>query len=156
QVLHDEPRPPRKLNDHISRDLETICLKAMAKESGRRYASAGELAADLRRFLGGEAIQAPPVGSLERAWRPWQRNPVVSTLMASLLVSLVAGLIGVTSQWIRAERNAARARAALDKVRYDSYVEAIGSARRAWDAGELHRMRELLDAQDPGPEEKDL
>jgi WD40 repeat protein/tRNA A-37 threonylcarbamoyl transferase component Bud32 len=156
QVLHDEPRPPRKLNDHIPRDLETICLKAMAKESGRRYASAGDLAADLRRFLRGEAIQARPVGSVERAWRLCKRNPVASTLMASLLMSLVAGLVGVTSQWIRAERNAARARAALDKVRYDSYVGAIGSARRAWDAAELQRMRELLDAQYPGPEEKDL
>ncbi len=42
QVLHDEPRPPRKLNDRIPRNLETICLKAMAKEPGRRYATAGE------------------------------------------------------------------------------------------------------------------
>ena len=40
QVLHDEPRPPRQLNDRIPRDLETICLKAMAKEPARRYATA--------------------------------------------------------------------------------------------------------------------
>jgi hypothetical protein len=47
QVLHDEPRPPRRLNDRIPRDLETICLKAMAKEPPRRYDTAAALAADL-------------------------------------------------------------------------------------------------------------
>src|SRR5207248_3373223 len=50
QVLHDEPRPPRALNDRIPRDLDTICLKAMSKEPSRRYATAGELASDLRRW----------------------------------------------------------------------------------------------------------
>src|SRR5262249_17482315 len=54
QVLHEEPRPPRRLNDKIPRDLETICLKALAKDPGRRYATAGELAEDLRRFLKGK------------------------------------------------------------------------------------------------------
>jgi eukaryotic-like serine/threonine-protein kinase len=66
QVLHDEPKPPGRLNDRIPRDLETICLKAMAKEPDRRYATMGELAADLRRFLAGEAIRARPVGPVER------------------------------------------------------------------------------------------
>ena len=48
QVLEDEPRPPRQLNDKIPRDLETVCLKAMAKSPARRYATARELADDLR------------------------------------------------------------------------------------------------------------
>jgi serine/threonine protein kinase len=62
QVLHDEPRRPRSLSHLVPRDLETICLRAMAKEAHRRYASAGELADDLRRFLKGE----PRVSSLCR------------------------------------------------------------------------------------------
>src|SRR5207248_10610852 len=62
QVLHDEPRPPRSLNDKIPRDLETVCLKAMAKEPARRYPTAGALAGDLRRFLAGEPIRARPAG----------------------------------------------------------------------------------------------
>jgi serine/threonine protein kinase len=56
QVLHDEPRPPRGLNDRIPRDLETICLKAMAREPNQRYPTARDLADDLRRWLAGEVI----------------------------------------------------------------------------------------------------
>src|SRR5262249_7430944 len=73
QVLHEEPRPPRKLNDRIPRDLETICLKAMAREPSRRYPTAAEYAEDLRRFLRGEPIRARPVRAWERALR-WARR----------------------------------------------------------------------------------
>jgi WD40 repeat protein/tRNA A-37 threonylcarbamoyl transferase component Bud32 len=89
QVLHDEPRPLRSLNDHIPRDLETICLKAMAKEPGRRYATARELADDLRRWLKGEPIQARPMGRVERAVRWVRRRPAAAALLA---VSGVAAL----------------------------------------------------------------
>jgi serine/threonine protein kinase len=63
QVLHDEPRPPRRLNDKVPRDLQTICLKAMAKEPSRRYGQARAMADDLRRWLGGEPIVARPRGN---------------------------------------------------------------------------------------------
>ncbi|HZL88130.1 MAG TPA: protein kinase [Pirellulaceae bacterium] len=75
QVLHDEPAPPRKMQPGIPRDLETICLKALAKEPSRRYASAGEMSADLKRFLAGEPIRARRAGVVERTWRWCRRNP---------------------------------------------------------------------------------
>src|SRR5712692_5011105 len=90
QVLHDEPRPPRSLNDHIPRDLQTITLKAMAKEPGRRYATAREFADDLRRWLKGEAIRARPVGRAERAVRWMKRNPALATMMATVALTLFA------------------------------------------------------------------
>jgi WD40 repeat protein/tRNA A-37 threonylcarbamoyl transferase component Bud32 len=89
QVLHEEPRPPRKLNDRIPRDLETICLKAMAKEPGRRYATARELAADLGRFLGGEPIRARRVGAVERYLRWARRHPGIAILGGGLTAVLV-------------------------------------------------------------------
>jgi tetratricopeptide (TPR) repeat protein/tRNA A-37 threonylcarbamoyl transferase component Bud32 len=94
-VLHDEPKPPRKRDPQVPRDLETICLKAMAKELARRYRSAGELAADLRRYLNGEPILARPVGKVERTWRWCRRNSAVaglSTVVALLLTGLVVVL----------------------------------------------------------------
>ena len=57
QVAEDEPPRPRKLDRGIPRDLETICLKALAKLPEGRYATAEALAGDLKRFRDGEPIQ---------------------------------------------------------------------------------------------------
>jgi serine/threonine protein kinase/tetratricopeptide (TPR) repeat protein len=96
QILAEEPRPPRRLNDKIPRDLDTITMKCLAKEPGRRYAGAGALAADLRRFLKGEPIRARPVGRVEQLWRWARRNPWVAGLSAAVLVLLLALAAGST------------------------------------------------------------
>ncbi len=92
QVLQDEPRPPRQLNDRIPPDLETICLKAMAKNPARRYATARELADDLRRFLAGEPIRARPMGRPERLWRWCRRNPLAASLLLTVTLGSAFGL----------------------------------------------------------------
>jgi tetratricopeptide (TPR) repeat protein len=98
QVLEEDPQPPRRLNDRIPRDLETICLKCLEKEPSRRYITADALAQDLQRFLCGEPILARPVGRVERFGRWCRRNPWV----AAFLAALVLGVIGSTWQAIRA------------------------------------------------------
>jgi serine/threonine protein kinase len=92
QVLEDDPRPPRRLNDKVPRDLETVCLKCLAKAPARRYGTAGELAEDLRRFLNGEAIRARPVGPAERLWRWCRRNPVPASLLITVTLGSAFGL----------------------------------------------------------------
>jgi serine/threonine protein kinase len=133
QILSDEPRPPRRLNDKIPRDLETIALKCLAKEPGRRYETAGALADDLRRHLRGELIRARPVGRGERLWRWAKRNPRVAALSAAVLLLLAALAVGSMAAAViisqrreaemearrLAERNLEEAARALDKLVYE-------------------------------------
>lgn len=81
QVLEDEARPPRKLDSSIQRDLETICLKALAKSPGRRYQSAAELSSDLRRYVSGQPIKARPMGVAEKFWRWCRHYPLAASLL---------------------------------------------------------------------------
>ena len=92
QIALDEPVPPRRLNQAIPRDLETIVLKAICKEPSGRYATAQELADDLARFRDDKAIQARRPTALERSMR-WARRhrQIVLTAVSVLAVALVVG-----------------------------------------------------------------
>jgi serine/threonine protein kinase len=78
QVVQNEPVAPRQRNPSIPRDLETICLQCLQKDPRCRYKSAGELAADLGRFLEGKPIHARPPSVLARLWRWCRRNPALA------------------------------------------------------------------------------
>jgi serine/threonine-protein kinase len=90
QVRTQEPVPPTRLQPKCPRDLETICLKCLQKEAGKRYDSCQALADDLHRLLTGVPIQARPAGRGERLWRWCRRNPAVASLTAGLVVLLAA------------------------------------------------------------------
>jgi serine/threonine protein kinase len=109
ELLYKEPLPPRRLQPGIPRDLETICLKCLEKETARRYPGAAALAEDLRRFQAGEPIAARPVGRLERGWRWCRRNPLVAGLVAAVAVALCGGTSIATWQAVVARDQARRA-----------------------------------------------
>ena len=144
QVRTQEPIPPSQFQPKIPRDLETICLKCLQKDSARRYVSADALEEDLRRFLSGEAILARPVSSAEWLWRWFRRNPWVAGLSAILAILVLAW--GATSTLLYRlalanERNAlANARAASNNAALahrnaeearSKAEEALANAKRA-------------------------
>jgi WD40 repeat protein len=90
QVRTAEPVPLSLLAPRCPRDLETICLKCLQKEPGKRYASARDLADDLRRFQAGETIRARPVGRVERGWRWCRRNRALATAAGLAVAALLA------------------------------------------------------------------
>jgi hypothetical protein len=110
RIIEGQPLPPRRLSRAIPADLETICLKAMASEPGRRYPSADALADDLRRWRAGRPITARPVSRARRAWRACRRQPIVAALLAALVLTFTLGLMGAIALVGRAGAERARAR----------------------------------------------
>ncbi len=122
QVTTQDPVAPSRLNGKVPRDLETICLKCLEKEPGKRYASAAALAEDLRRFRAGEPITARPVGRLGRLVRWARRRPAVAALWA---VGLAAVIVGC-AVWLWQ----VQARAAQEAVAAAALEQARGVADR--------------------------
>ncbi|HVK13784.1 MAG TPA: protein kinase [Gemmataceae bacterium] len=146
QVMSDEPVPPSRLQPKVPRDLETICLKCLAKKPGDRYATAADLAADLGRFLNGEPVHARPASPVARAWKWSRRHPALATVGFVFAVPLPV-LLGVMV-YLWAEGRAAR------KVAEEERAAAVQSRdeadrERALAQGYLtnaiHTMDKILD-----------
>jgi WD40 repeat protein len=164
QVVSEEPVPPRQLNAKVPQDLETVCLKCLAKDPKKRYPAAAALAEDLRRFRAGEPILARPVGRAERGWRWCRRNPVVASLLSLVLVLLLLGTSGGWFLAARAEGEAARARdgeaEATKQARVARVAERLARQRAygsdmlltqvAWEQHQVGRFLQLLEEQRPG------
>jgi WD40 repeat protein len=140
QVLREEPRPPRRLRDKIPRDLETICLKAMAKAPEQRYATARALAEDLRRWLSGEPIRARRISAWQRAALWVRRRPAIAALLVVGFVAALA-LVGVAV----ALRYNAWLQEAYREARYYQYFHHIALAYAGWRDGNMGPAEGLLD-----------
>ena len=110
RLTNENPPRPRQVDDHIPRDLETIVLKAIAKEPPDRYPTAEAMAEDLRRFLADRPVQARRSSVFERTWRWCRRNPSVAGLAVFILILLMVIAVGssVAAVWLARERNIAR------------------------------------------------
>jgi WD40 repeat protein len=168
QVCGQEPVPPRRLQPRVPRDLDTVCLKCLQKEAKQRYATAQELAQDLRRYLDGEPIHARPVGRVETAAKWVKRRPALAGFLGAtavaglLLVSLVAGGFYVRQQHrildletlakkeAEERENAEKLlRADAERARGDAerylYLNRIFVAHSEWRDNNFLRARQELD-----------
>ncbi len=89
-VINSEPPDPRTLNNRLSKDLATICIKCLQKEPNERFASASALSRDLQAYLDGRPIQARPVGTANRVIRWLLRNDDAPLIAAGIYTSTVA------------------------------------------------------------------
>lgn len=153
QVADTDPVPPRQLNPDIPLDLETIVLKAMAREPDHRYITARELARDLQAFLEDRQIKARRQTWSNRMWRWCRRNPAIAilspTVVAALVLAAVAGWVGYaqTQSALNAEarrlNEAVKARQDADKARKDLDANlrlSLAAFEQVFDAASANRQ----------------
>jgi tRNA A-37 threonylcarbamoyl transferase component Bud32 len=149
QVRGREPVPPRQLRPRLERDLETICLHCLRKEPGKRYASAAELADDLRRHLNGEPVRARPVPWWERAAKWALRQPALAALLlvSALALAALLGSWAVFTAKLADERNYARGeeQKARDSEREARAQKKIADDQRDRAEEQRRRAEQILD-----------
>ncbi len=144
QVQQAEPPAPKKLGTSVPRDLEAICMKCLDRNPTSRYHAAGDLAADLRRYLAGEVTHARPLGWLRTAWKWARRRPATAVAIGMSGVAILgSGLGGV---WHIYRVNAALASAQAARAvaeRHEAELQQLVFYRDLQDA---HRALDDLDA----------
>jgi eukaryotic-like serine/threonine-protein kinase len=169
-VRESDPVPPTVLQPGCPADAATICLHCLQKDPQRRYASAGELADDLRRFLNGEPIHARPIGTLGRLAKWVRRRPTTASLLAvtALAASLLIVVLIVSNVQIREKQqqtadalhSTTEARndlaASLDRERRTQYLHRVRLAYMSWQEANLVQAEAFLEACRPKPGQKDL
>ena len=158
-AIHQPPPAPRSLRPTIPRDLETICLKALAKTPSQRYTDCSELAEDLRRFAADRPIRARRISAAERAVRWSKRNPIVAAAVGAVATALVAvAVISMRAYAMEAEqrRQAQNLREIAEQKSQESqaqavllerqlYINSVALAQRENLANNVGYAEELLD-----------
>ncbi|MGL5019980.1 MAG: protein kinase domain-containing protein [Luteolibacter sp.] len=142
RIVEDEIVPVRKIRPDVDRDLEVICMKALAKNPAERYGSVAEFGEDLRRWRDGREILARPASALEKAWRWARQHPLPAGLAALLFMSAVAGGMLLAENYKR--RGDLLHATLLEQARAERLVREPGFRVRA--SGLLREARGLRDS----------
>ncbi|MBK8913655.1 MAG: tetratricopeptide repeat protein [Phycisphaerales bacterium] len=140
-ICEQPPQRPRGLNPAIPRDVETITLKALEKDPDRRYAGAGALADDLRRFLTNHPITARRAGLFHRAVKFARRQRVPVALGAAMLLLSILGVAQILRERDEAQRQADRF------AQINAVLATFLTASDPWESGRSDvRVLDVLDA----------
>jgi len=146
QVAEDEAPSPRRMDSHIPRDLETICLKCLENDPNKRYWAAQIVAKEFGRYLEGRPLVARPVGRLERGWRWCRRNPLVASLSAMLVALVIAIPVISISYAVKLKESLSKEEAArAEAVAQEKQTQrALGRSRRSMHNTQLSLVRNAL------------
>lgn len=144
KVESEEATPPKVLRREVPRDLQTVCLKALSKSPQERYATAQDLASDLRRFLGGQPVAARPLGWVERARRWSWRHPVRAVLAGTVVGAVFVAVLGLSLHNRRLGEALSRAESSEREARTLLYASRVSQAWEAWHRRDFARAREAL------------
>jgi tetratricopeptide (TPR) repeat protein len=142
-VAETEPARPRTLNPKGDRDLETICLKCLNKEPGRRYGSAEALAEDLERWLKGEPILARPITLPQWIWLWCKRNRLLASMMGTAALGLLAAfaILIVSNITISRQTQIAENARILENTQRLQAEASAGEANRQKEIADLRRRQ---------------
>jgi serine/threonine protein kinase len=135
KIITEPPIDPRKIKSKCPGPLAIICLKAMEKETARRFQSMEEFSADLRRFLADEPIMAKPPSLFYKGWKWVCRNSMASLSLAAIVLGLVSSL----ALWQRAANSNKTAIAAVEAL-----GEMIAALAPTGESNNPQRTQELL------------
>ncbi len=176
-IKNDQPVSLKKLDPRMPGDLQTIIEKAIEKEPRRRYADAGEFAADLSRFIDGRPIKARKVGSTERLLLWAKKRKALASSLTAILLLLVAGSVAATvaafnfrNQGIKQAQLASQnltlatqnqqekivAETQRDLANQNSYFADIQLALQDWQDGQILRMMKTLQRYVPATPSQDV
>jgi serine/threonine protein kinase/WD40 repeat protein len=145
-ITRQEPVTPHKLDPHVPRDLETIILKAIAKEPGSRYTTADDMAEDLRLFLMDRPIRARRTSQLERTWRWCRRNPGWAATIATVLLLLLFIAVGGSVLSLHLQRALNDAQAADEEKTEKLWQAHVERAHALRSSGRVGQRFEALKA----------
>ena len=147
---------PSLLPKQVRGDLDWIVMKTLEKDRSRRYSTTSELAADIKRHLNNEPVQAGPPTMMYKFCKFIRRHRNAAIAASLIVLALVVGSIMATCGFLQARQERDRAIGAESKAKRNLYRAHMFLAQQNWEDRLIGRLQEILDAHCPRLGEQDL